>query len=164
MLSELELKVIWGIKIPYFGAYLQACWFDYPELKEKICKKEYPSKDELEKINEKMKMNKCSFDIYYQNFLSEEPINPLKIEQEAWNLLSSKIEEYLINFNSYTSTYSPDRIKDGGGELTNFIEKGYSLLKDWNTISNSYKMKQERVYDKIEEKEADVKRLINKLS
>jgi hypothetical protein len=162
MLSKLELEVVNKHKEWGFGAYLQWVWMEYPPLQREIQRGEYPEQDRLKHLVDRMGQQKTGFDFCYLHSLPHEEVNPLKVEQEAWKLLSPKVKQHLDKFGTYIEGYSPQNVEQG--QLLTHVDCGWNLLQHWNTISKSYKAKYEQVGDKVAEREEATRQLIQELS
>jgi len=172
MLNQLECEVVKNHKVHGFAAYLQGAWFEFPKLESNISKRNYPIKKDITEILDRMEGRQISFDVEYAG-LSREAINPLKIEQEAWKLLSPKVSTYLEKFRQFLNSYSPEKVNDRSrGELLALTQEGWNLLQKWNIISKSYSPKYEiAIYGQtgwterdIQEREETVNVLVQNLS
>ena len=105
-LTEQEQYIVDRSKVWYFGAFLQACWFQYPDLLKEIGAGDFPETETLQSLNEKMTDARIDFDFIYLIDLPEREINPLKTEQEAWKLLSPLIKKHEKKFGDYIENYS----------------------------------------------------------
>lgn len=162
-LTDAEINVVreckdWG----GFSAYLQTMWLMYPVLTRRIIKGNFPEKEELAKIIDKMRGHKRSFDYCYFGKLPDASINPLSVEQEAWRLLSPLIEGFTNDFENYLVGYLPQKVQ--ARKLLAYVEKWWDLLNKWNIISRSYRCKLEKMWDELEEREEETKRLIQELT
>ncbi|MEK6910746.1 MAG: hypothetical protein AABW82_03155 [Nanoarchaeota archaeon] len=161
MLTELESEVVASCKDHGFAAYLQCAWFEYPRMKGKIARPEFPKKPELTKWTRDMGMHKTLFDIYYLHKLKT-GLNPLKVEQQCWELLSPRVENHLTVFNGYLDSYNAKNAK--ADELLPHLDLSWDLLQKWNVISNSYKAKYCMVWSGVKKEEKKVRSLIAVLS
>jgi len=172
-LSKLECEVVRRNAIHGVGAYLQWAWICFPKLKKNVLSRDYPTKEHITQVLDRMDKFRVEFDISYNN-LSRETTNPLQAEQEAWELLSPKVAGYLTRFKQFTDSYSPD--ETNGKSIEQFLglmKEGWDLLRKWNTISKSNKPKYEMsVYkdvtewdgNDIQQREKAVRELISELS
>lgn len=161
MLNELEQEIIKNHKRLQFGAYLQWTWFEYPELQEQISRREYPEQTKLIDTNKIMAQHKAMFDYCYFHSLPQAEVNPLQVEQDAWELLSPEIKQHLDEFENYIKGYSPQNVDKE--QLLAYVNNSWVLMQKWNIISNSYKAKYEKRWDIIEEKEQAARKLIQEL-
>lgn len=117
---------------------------------------------ELEEAHKNMYRHMTAFNYYYCIKLPDEPVNPVKVEQEAWKLLMPRIEQHLKRFKNYIENYyNPEEVDRD--QLLAHILNGWELLQDWNLISKSYKAKLERNWDFVEERENTTRQLIDRL-
>jgi len=170
MINDLEHKIIARNKLPYFGEYLQNAYMIYPLILEDISEKGYASTKELniiKEINERTNNYRMEFNITYNIELSRSKINPLKIEQQAWQLLSPLIQNYLDMCESYIKNNSSktEKNKDRSDRITEIIKTGHDLIKKWDIISKSYKSKYLRnSNEEIIKTENNLKELITTLN
>jgi hypothetical protein len=161
-LNEQELEVVRKCKEWGFGAYLQGAWFQYPGLVRKIEEGNYPSQNELIKLNQKMEQRRLSFDDIYLDLLPREELNPLEIEQQAWKLLSPFIRQHTDIFSKFLETYYSNGTQRE--QILTPINNWWNLLQDWNILSNSYKAKLEKMWDEVESREQQIRDLTKRLS
>ena len=169
MLSESEQEIVRNHKEWGFGAYLQWAWIEYPDLQEEIGKGKYPEKERLRYANKRMNDRKLGFDFCYSHSLSRAETNPLKVETEAWELLSPVVGQYISEFWNYIEGYSPEAAEPW--HLLAHVNYGWDLLQKWNTISNSYKAKygtclgpaEKEEWDNVLEREQNARELILEL-
>jgi hypothetical protein len=163
MLSQKEQDVVDNYFMPGFGAYLQWAFSEYPDLRETIVTGKYPDQPRLRECHKEMNRKRVHFDLYYSaDHLPSVDANPLRLEQDAWKLLSPKVKQHLVEFDGFIEDYSPQNAD--GEQLLAHVDCGWDLLQDWNVISQSYKAKRERVWDKVAEREDKIMELIRKLS
>ena len=162
MLSKLEQEVVDNHKEWSFGAYLQWAWLEYLPLQEEIQRGEYPEQDRLKFLVKRMDDKKFGFDICYLHSLPYDGVNPLRVEQEAWKLLSPNVKQHLDKFGTYIKGYSTQNVDSE--QLLAHVNCGWDLLQQWNTISNSHKAKYEKDWSKIPEREEATRKLIQELS
>jgi hypothetical protein len=170
MLSKSELEVVPRLKVHGFGIYLQSAWFEYHPLRRDVARGILPARARLGELTSKMGEMKNEFDQQYFIHLPKEIANPLKIEQEAWRLLSPRIRQHLQDFSAYVGGYSAENASCE--QLLPHIDLGWSLLQKWDVISKSYSPKYEiAIYPKtgwsendIQQREEAVRVLIRELS
>ena len=119
-------------------------------------------KVDLEDINRRMNKFYIAFWYRYEYQLPRISMDVLVLERTAWKLLSVRIKRHIDNFGEYIKTYSPEDCNRD--ELLAHLENWWSLLQIWNTISRSYKCKLEEMQDELEERENDLRKLIEQLS
>ena len=161
MLSEREQSIVNQNKEWGFGAYLQWAWFEYPSLQEEIAAGQYPSRERLNNGNKRMDRERKGFDVCYLLELPHEEINPLKVETDAWGLLSPRVRRHVDEFGGYIANYSP-RTAEQQPLLTQ-VGVSWDLLQKWNVVSQSYKAKYEQNWDRVAEREDAVRKLIHQL-
>jgi hypothetical protein len=161
MLTTLEHKVVDDLKILHFGAHLQYQYICYSSLIERLIgvrtKEKLDSKEELLEMIDILKDMMQEFDYCYFYMLPRQKVNPLIIEQESWKLLSPKIKQYLNNFKDYVQKYSFENIDKE--KLLFHINTGWKLIQQWNLISDSYKVKHQKSWNFISEREEALKEL-----
>ena len=161
-LTDLEQAIVNEHFIPFTAAYFQRAWLQYDIFFESIDRSEFPQKVDLDEVNNKMAEWMDAFNDCYLESLQYLKSNPLALETHAWMLLSPLIKKQVKDFGIYLLGYSPqtsDMVK-----LRAFVDSGWDLLQIWNAISDSYKAKYQKQWNKTSEKEATVKILIQELS
>ncbi|MBW2970545.1 hypothetical protein KY320_00120 [Candidatus Woesearchaeota archaeon] len=98
--------------------------------------------------------------------MQEAAVNPLKIEQQGWKLLSPAIGEYLDQIEVYLESYPPNEFSEATkNDFLGYINRGRKLLDKWQIICNSYKAKYQREGEQnIIQAEANVQFLIQELA
>jgi hypothetical protein len=139
MLSQLELEVVKQHKEWGFKAYLQWAYFDYHILQREITVGRLPEVKRLDVANKKMENKRLGFDYCYFVKLPEQEVNPLHVEQKAWQLLSPMVKAHVGTFNQYIRDYSPQYAE--GTQLLVRINSGFGLLQKWNIIADSFGIK-----------------------
>ncbi len=156
MLSELELEVVDSCKIWYCAGFLSWAYIEYSTSIEGLKKGEYPDLSRLLHMHSRMSLWVYDFDSAYSDLLLA-PVNPLELEQRAWNLLSHRLHTHVDEFGSYMdSPQSCDK-------LLEHLTTGWELLQKWNLISESYKAKHEQIWKRVPETEEALKDLIEEL-
>jgi len=141
--NQEELRIIRQMKVHYFGAYLQYCWFSKYILKDK----EVPPKAKLQGLLEKMQDNWNAFEVSYSHILPRARVNPLVEEQTAWNRLSPDLERFIGGFSRFVKDYSPDNLtEEDKCRLDLYVDIWWALHQEWNNLSNSYKPKLEQTH------------------
>ena len=158
-LSKEEFDLVCKCKDWGFGAFLQCCYFIPDIWRIKISKKSF-GKDILQSLADAITRRKENFDFIYFEVLAHSLINPLIAEQKAWRLLSPMVEFFLEDFKIFIDAYSS---KEDFDNLWRKVDTFQGLLQKWNIISNYYKAKYCKDWEKIEEREELVKKLIEEL-
>lgn len=161
MLTEQEYEVVRNCKANYFTAYLQCAELERHNIKKNISRGRFPEKENLTKLTKDMGMYAVIFDGIYFYRLSK-GLNPLKVEQECWTLLSPRVENHLVGFNGYIESYDPKNAKQD--ELQPHLDLSRDLLKKWNVISNSYRAKYHKDWEIVKQEEDKVRSLTALLS
>ncbi len=164
-LNDSEWQIVVICRSHSFAAYLQAAWLHYPKIIRNIAVSIYPTKEELEKVNEKMWLKWGSFEHIYGWLLAEKigiVSHPLQIEQQAWKLLSPLVRKHCEEFKNFLQSYSPETAN--ADQLLIYINSWWDLLQKWNIISKSYGSKYNKDWKYIESTEEEVRGLIAELS
>lgn len=86
---------------------------------------------------------KEEFDCQYLDILSKSEINPLRMEQEAWQKLSPDLSRFLEGFDSFINNYNNESLDEVDIiRIQLYNEIWYALYQEWDKISASYKAKQ----------------------
>lgn len=161
-LTEQEQQVVNKSKIYFFSAFLQGAYITTPLMLEKIDKKEYPSQEKLDQLNQKTDNYRFNFDFEYLVALPDKEINPLQLEQEAWKLLSPLVKEHVDVFGEFIKYYLPQ--EEYGDELVKHLDNWFDLIQKWNIIAESYGAKYGHDWKNVENSEESVKKLIQELT
>ncbi len=160
-LTEQEQYIVDISKVWRFGSYLQGCDIIHSEMWRQIGKGNYPDINDLTSINEEMKKYSLSFDVGYLDVLPRKEINPLKVEQKAWELLSPLVRDHTEAFDIFLKNYSTQGVDEE--QLRLHLNKWWNLLQKWNVISDSYGAKYGQSWDAVGKEEEAVKKLIQEL-
>ncbi len=165
MLNERETLIVRKCRGSSFSTYLTWAYLEYPFLLDEIGKGDYPQQ-KMRYANRRMTIQKTEFDNLYLHLLPElSPTpeqNPLRLEQEAWGLLSPVVQQHTDDFGRYLDAYSPANARKQ--ELLGHVNQGWTLIQDWNIISWSYKTKEQGLWDELETREQAARGLIQRLS
>jgi hypothetical protein len=180
MLSELELKVVRDHKVHDFKSEMSYLWMSYEDHKTTLTEDNLPDDEDIKKFYDIIETYRFEFDETYRN-LQEAKVNPLKIEQEAWELLSERIKQYQIDHKEFIeNAHSIDNTPENRQKLSDYLDGAFELLKKWEIISKSYAgkydiaiyrgkpnfehMTDEKWMEDIPEREQRVEGLIEELS
>jgi len=162
-LTREELQVVLKHHCDGFAACLQAYIADYPVTMDEIQRGRYPSREELAEMNNRIRAQQEGFDWHYFQSLPCYAVNPLRVEQEAWRVLSPHIKDYVDMVDRFLAGYSPGSIdQQTTGQLLSLINNGWLLIQDWNVISNSFKAKKDRRWCTVPDSETDVHEMMKK--
>lgn len=158
------MQVIQELRVWGFGNFMffwQGGAGEYSNLLKIIEEGSFPKKERITSLAERISDKMAEFDYKYLTSLPLQPVNPLRLEQNAWRLLTFQIKEYLEGFMTYSRTYSPDNANKE--TLVGYLNKADALLKQWDVIGHSFSAKYDKLWDKIDEKEDAVRKLIVEL-
>ncbi len=163
-LSELEQEVVNELRVYGFGGFMFS-WIgesgEYSNLIKAIQSEQYPETERVSRFAKSMAHYMSQFDHNYLQLLPGKNCNPLKLEQSAWKLLTLKIKEYVDGFGAYLQNYTPE--SENAGELQGYLDKGDKLMQQWDVIGMSYFFKHDKHWDRVQEKEDAVRKLIVEL-
>jgi hypothetical protein len=136
MLSDLELQLIKDFHNEGLGLNQQDFWLSYPVLQDEVRRATFPEQLCLRQMNEQMNLRRVAYDVCYSHFLLPGSINPLRVEQKAWLMLSPSVAEHVSDFGGFVNSYSP-KSADQRALLTH-IEAGLDVLQQWEIIDRSF--------------------------
>jgi hypothetical protein len=161
MLTEQEQYVVGKLHEHGFVAKLTSICSDFHDFQRQIEFQDFPFQEQLRITCETMAKARRALDVRYRLMLPYEIINPLKIEQEAWLLLSPRVTKYTQDFASFILEYI--RPPANPQPLLTYINNGLIYTDQFNTISKSYAAKNQQIWNEVEKREQYVKKLIEKL-
>lgn len=142
------------------GAFLQYAWIVCPKFVKRVSSGVRPLKTDLVDFVEMAEPHFRSFWFYYLFELPRASVNPVPLEQKAWQLLMPKVRKVLNEFEEILNAYeSCDK-----DILLRSLKGLWDLIQKWNIISRSFKCKLEKMWDELEEREKEVEKLIEELS
>jgi hypothetical protein len=154
MLSELELKVIDDCQGMSVGAFFELAYLCFPNELANSGSGETPHIANLRRLMRRMRMHATQFDTIYFYELPRAPVNPLRVEQEAWALLSPQLHRYQSELSVLLDNYDRYGVI---ADLPGCLQRGWELVQKWSLISDSYKAKESKKYDQIPAREAAVR-------
>jgi hypothetical protein len=135
MLSDLELKVVEDCKIEGYMGVRSPLYRDYDDIKKEIDKGKIPDQERVSSYHKNVDRLRVSLDIIYLHRLSNEPVNPLILEQEAWSILSEKIKDVQKKFMPHIEK---ENLQEYQRNITEYLDTIFSLLEKVTVIGRSY--------------------------
>lgn len=180
MLSDLELKIVEDCKIEGYMNFMSPLYIGYDALREKLTQGKLSDPKKLKYFYNVVDNLRLKMDYEYFNRLPKAPANPLKLEQEAWSILSKRIGEVQKKFRPHIERDIPeDNLEEYLRNLAEYLDTMFSLLEKVTIIARSYGEKYdiaiyknsltfahipyETWFDGIPKKEKAVKDLIEEL-
>lgn len=140
MLSESALRFVQENKIWGTGAFLQSAFLNFGACSRNIQHGKPPPKETLEEVWQQMTRMRTAFDMQYVIGSPPEMADILGTEAEAWRLLSPRVQSFLERFQTFIASYSVDT---SASSVAEYLQEYWSLIQQWNTLSNSYKAKEQ---------------------